>query len=189
VEFGQRFHAFNDRLQINTAVFHIVRKNVAFSRPGGVFDQASAMTSRGFEADVSTSVASNWRITGGYGFTGATFGPFLVDATTNLEGNTSPFAPRHTFSLWSAYDWPNGFAVNAGVRAQSGFFIDRTNEFTLDGYGLLNVGIRYRRGAVEYALNLNNLTDTDYFASVLYDSQLYPGEPINVLGTVRVRFR
>jgi hypothetical protein len=24
---------------------------------------------------------------------------------------------------------------------------------------------------------------------VLYDSQMYPGEPVNVLGTVRVRLR
>lgn len=189
VEFGQRFHAFNDRFQINTAVFHIVRENVAFARPGGVFDQASEMTSKGFEVDLSTSVASNWRITGGYGFTDATFGPFRVNATTNLDGNTSPFAPRHTFSLWSAYDWPNGLGVNVGVRAQSSFFIDRTNEFTLDGYGVLNAAVRYRRGPVEYAVNVNNLTDTEYFASVLYDSQLYPGEPINVLGTIRVRFR
>ena len=68
-------------------------------------------------------------------------------------------------------------------------FIDRGNKFTIDGYGLLNLGARYRRGALEYALNVNNLTDTDYFASVLYDTQMYPGEPINVLGTVRVRFR
>jgi len=33
------------------------------------------------------------------------------------------------------------------------------------------------------------LSDTEYFASVLYDSQMYPGEPINVLGTIRVRLR
>jgi outer membrane receptor protein involved in Fe transport len=47
-------------------------------------------------------------------------------------------------------------------------FIDRDNLLTFAGYGVLNVGVRYRRGAVEYALNVNNLTDTEYFASVLY---------------------
>jgi outer membrane receptor protein involved in Fe transport len=55
-------------------------------------------------------------------------------------------------------------------------------------FALINLGARYRRGAVEYALNVNNLTDTEYFASVLYDTQLYPGEPINVLGTVASGF-
>jgi outer membrane receptor protein involved in Fe transport len=38
-------------------------------------------------------------------------------------------------------------------------------------------------------LNVSNLTDTDYYASTLYDTQVYPGEPINVLATVRFRFR
>jgi len=189
VEFGQRFRMAGDRVQLNTAVFHIVRQNVAFGRPGGFFDQASEVTSKGFEADITTSPVSNWRVTGGYGFTIAKYGDYLTSATTNLSGNTSIMAPKHTFSIWTAYDWPNGFGVNVGARAQSKVFIDRNNSLTFDGYGMLNVGARYRRGAIEYALNVNNLTDTEYFASVLYDTQLYPGEPINVLGTLRVRFR
>jgi iron complex outermembrane recepter protein len=188
-EFGQRFRMAGGRVQLNTAIFHIVRENVAFSRPGGFFDQASDVTSKGFEADVTTSPVSNWRINGGYGFTVVKFGDYLVNATTNLRGNTSIMAPKHTLSIWTAYDWANGFGVNVGARAQSNVFIDRDNLLTFAGYGVLNVGARYRRGSVEYAVNVNNLTDTEYFASVLYDTQLYPGEPINVLGTVRIRFR
>ena len=189
LEFGQRFHMAGGRVQLNTAIFHIVRENVAFSRPGGVFNQASEMTSKGFEADILTSPVSNWRINGGYGFTNVEFGDFLVNATTNLRGNTSIMAPKHTFSIWTAYDWANGFGINVGARAQSKVFIDNANTLTFDGYGVLNLGARYRRGSVEYAVNVNNLTDSEYFASVLYDTQLYPGEPINVLGTVRIRFR
>lgn len=189
VEIGQRFHMAGGRVQLNTAIFHIVRENVAFSRPGGFFDQASEVTSRGFEADVVTSPVSNWRINGGYAFTDAEFGDYLVNNATNLRGNTSIMAPKHTFNLWTAFDWANGFGVSAGVRAQSKVFIDRENSLTFDGYGTLNLGARYLRGPVEYALNVNNVTDTDYFASVLYDTQLYPGEPFNVLGTVRIRFR
>ncbi len=189
IEFGQRFHLAGDRLQVNTAIFHIVRGNVAFSRPGGNFDQASEVTSKGFEADLSTSIVSNWRINGGYGFTDVTFGEYLVNATTNLEGNSSIMAPRHTLNLWTSYDWASGFGVSLGLRAQSRMFIDRENTLSIGGFGLLNMAARYVRGPVEYALNINNLTDTQYFASVLYDTQLYPGEPINVLGTIRVRLR
>ncbi len=189
LEFGQRFHMAGGRVQLNTAIFNIVRENVAFSRPGGIFDQASEVTSNGFEADILTSPVSNWRINGGYAYTNIKFGDYLVNATTNLSGNTSIMAPKHTFSVWTAYDWANGFGINVGARAQSKVFIDRNNLLTFDGYGVLNLAARYRRGAVEYALNVNNLTDTEYFASVLYDTQMYPGEPINVLGTVRIRFR
>jgi iron complex outermembrane receptor protein len=189
IEFGQRFHMAGDRVQLNTAIFHIVRQNVAISRPGGVFDQAGQMSSKGFEADILTSPVSNWRINGGYGYTNAKFDDFVVNATTSLNGNALIMAPKHTVSIWTAYDWPNGFGINVGARAQSRVFIDDSNTLTFDGYGVLNLGARYRRGAVEYAVNINNLTDTNYFASVLYDTQLYPGEPINVLGTMRIRFR
>jgi outer membrane receptor protein involved in Fe transport len=189
MEFGQRFHWLRDRLQLNTVLFHIVRENVAFSRPGGFFDQASEVRSRGFEADVTTTLVSNWRINGGYAYTNAEFGDYFVDEDTNLKGNASVMAPRHIFNIWTAYDWPNGFGINVGIRSQSQMFVDRDNNFTIDGFGLLNLGARYRRGRVEYAVNVNNVTDTEYYASVLYDSQLYPGEPVNALATVRVRLR
>jgi iron complex outermembrane receptor protein len=188
-EFGQRLHLAGDRVQVNTSIYSINRENIAFSRPGGVFIQAGDVRSRGFEADVQTTPVSNWRVTGGYAFTAAEFVDFPVSATVNLAGNTPIFAPRHTFNLWTGYDWPSGLGVNVGVRALSSQFGDRDNVFRIDGYGLVNVGVRYARGPLEYALNVNNLTSTDYIASTLYDSQVYPGEPINVLGTLRVRLR
>lgn len=189
LEFGQRVHLVGDRVQVNTAVYHILRENVAFSRPGGIFVQAGEVRSRGFEADVQTTLVSHWRITGGYAFTDAAFLDFPVNATTNLAGNTPVFAPRHTLNLWTAYDWPSGLGVNVGLRALSSQFSDRGNVLALDGYGVLNLGVRYARGPIEYVLNVNNASNTEYFASTLYDTQMYPGEPVNVLGTVRVRFR
>ena len=189
VEFGQRVHFFNGRLDLNTAIYHQVRENYAISRPGGVFDQASEITSNGFEIDVTTTPVSRWRINGGYAFTHAEFGDYLLDDETNLKGTRPVFAPRHTFNVWTAYDWANGVGVNVGARALSSQFGDRFNVLKLDGYGMLNAAVRYTRGPLEYAININNLTDTEYIASTLYDTQVYPGEPINVLGTVRVRFR
>ncbi len=188
-EFGQRVRFVGDRVQLNTAVYRLVRENVPFSRPGGFFEQAGEVRSRGFEADVSTTFASNWRVTGGYGFTDAEFTSFVVSATQDLTGNTPEFAPRHTLSVWTSYDWVNGLGMAVGVRALSSHFSHRTNQVAIDRYGLVNVALRYARGPVEYALNVNNLTNTKYFASALYTTQMYPGEPINVLGTVRVRLR
>ncbi len=189
IEFGQRVHMFGDRVQLNTSVYRIVRNNVPLSRPGGLFVQAGEMQSKGFEADVSTSVASNWRITGSYGFTDVEYTDYVLSAALDLSGNVPPFAPRHQFSLWTAYDWANGFGLSVGARGFGSQWGDNVNVLKLDGYGLVNLAARYTRGPLEYAVNVNNLTDTDYFSSVLYDSQVYPGDPVNVVGTVRVRFR
>jgi iron complex outermembrane receptor protein len=189
IEVGHRVRLAGGKVDVNTAVYRQVRENYPFARPGGVFDQASDITSNGIEFDVLTSPTSNWRINGGYAYTHAELGDYRIGEDTNLRGLTPVFAPRHTFNVWTGYDWRNGFGINVGARALSSQFGDRGNVFPIGSYGLLNAAVRYSRGPIEYAVNVNNLTDTEYFASTLYDTQVYPGEPINVLGTVRFRFR
>ena len=162
---------------------------MAFRRPGDVYVQAGEVRSRGFEADFTTSLRSNWRINAVYGLTDAEFLDYEESVGTNLRGNTPTFAPRHTFNVWTSYDLPNGFGVNVGVRYIGQVFADNDNLFVVDGYGVLNLGARYRHGRFEYSLNINNLTSTDYFVPHQDYLQVYPGEPINVLGTVRVRLK
>ena len=161
-------------------VFHIVRENVAFSRPGGFFDQASEVTSKGFEADVTTSPVSNWRINGGYAFTDAEFGDYLVNADDEPEGQHVDHGAAPHLQRVDGLRLAERFRrERRRPRAEQG--VRRSAQlFTIDGYGVLNLAARYRRGAMEYAINVNNVTDTEYFASVLYDTQMYPGEPINV---------
>lgn len=189
VEFGQRFHLGGGRIDVNTVVFHQVRENYPLSRPGGVFEQAGEFESKGFELDITSRLTSKLRIDGGYAFTDAKFGDYEVDEGTNLRGTKTVFAPKHTLNVWTSYDFANGLGASIGVRALSKQYGDLANLFEINGYGLLNAAIRYRRGVVEYAVNVNNLTDTKYYASTLYDTQVYPGEPVNVLATVKVRLR
>ena len=189
IEFGQRFHMANDRVQLNTSIYRLQRQNVAFRRPGNVFVQAGEVESKGFEADLMTAPSSMWRVNASYAFTNAKFNDYEESPGENLRGNTPIFAPRNTFSAWTAFDWQNGFGVNVGARYYGDTFADNGNVFRIDGYGVLNLGLRYRRGAFEYAVNINNVTDTDYFIAHQDYAQVYPGQPINVLGTVRIRMR
>ncbi len=188
-EVGHRLRLYGERVELNTAVYRILRQNVPFRRPGNVFVQAGEVQSRGFEADVETTPRANWRVNGGYAFTDAEFLDYQQSLTVNLRGNTPTFAPRHTFNLWTGYQWLNGLAVNVGARYVGATFADNDNAFEVEGYGLLNLGIRYRRGVVEYGLNINNVTDTEYFVPHQDYAQVYPGNPVNVLGTVRIRLR
>jgi iron complex outermembrane receptor protein len=189
VEFGQRFHLAGDRVQLNTSIYQIKRQNVPFRRSGNIFVQAGEVQSRGFEADLTTAVTAKWRVNTAYAFTDAEFLDYEESVGVNRKGNTPTFAPRHTFNVWTAFEWNNGFGVNLGARYFGNTFADNANVFAVDGYGMANVGVRYRRGPLEYALNVNNITDTRYFTPHLDYAQVYPGEPINVLATVRMRLR
>ncbi len=75
----------------------------------------------------------------------------------------------------------------APVEYPQGQFINDTNTVGFSGYELLDAGVSYTRGRLQYALNLSNLTDRQYFTSSLGNRQLYSGQPFNVLATVRVR--
>ncbi|HLG60223.1 MAG TPA: TonB-dependent receptor [Vicinamibacterales bacterium] len=189
VEFGQRFHMAGDRVQLNTSIYRIQRQNVSFRRTGGIFVQAGEVESRGFEADLMTAVTSSMRVNASYGFTDAQFNDYEESPGVNLRGNTPTFAPRHTFNIWTAFEMKNGLGFNVGARYFGETFADNGNVFAIDGYGTLNLGVRYKRGQFEYALNVNNVTDTKYFIAHQDYAQVYPGDPINVLGTVRVRLR
>lgn len=188
-EFGSRLRLAGERVQLNTAIFRIKREQVAFRRAGNLYDQAGEVQSRGLEADLQTTLSGRWRLTAGYAFTDAEFLDYQELPTVNLRGNTPIFAPRHTFNLWGGYDWANGFGVNVGARYLGRTFADNADTFAVDGYGLLNLAARYRHGAIEYAVNINNVTDNNYFTAHLDYLQVYPGNPVNVLATARVRMK
>jgi iron complex outermembrane receptor protein len=188
-EIGQRSRHMNDRILFTTAGYRILRQKVAFRRPGGFYVQAGQIESRGFEADFEASMTSRWRVNMSYGFNDSKFLDYEESPGVNRRGNTTQFAPRNTVNVWTSYAFRNGFSVNGGARYFGEVFADSGNAFAVGGYGLLNFAIRYRRGSLEYALNLNNLTDTTYYVPHLDYLQVYPGAPVNVLGTVRVRLR
>ena len=189
LEFGQRLRLSQDRVQLQASVYRILRQHVAFRRPGNIFVQAGEVQSRGFEVEIDAAVRAQWRVNAGYGFTDAAFLDYEESPGVNRRGNTPVFAPRQTFSLWTGYDWSNGFGVNAGARYLGKTFADNSNTFEVDGYGVLNLAAHYRRGRLEYQVNINNATDTQYFVPHQDYLQVYPGNPVNVLGTVRVRIR
>ena len=189
MEAGQRLRLAGDRVRLQTSVYRILRQNVAFRRSGNVYVQAGEVRSRGFEAGFDAAVASRWRVNASYGFTDAAFLDYEETPGVNRRGNTPVFAPRHTVNVWTGYDWANGLGVNVGARYLGRTFADNANTFAVDGYGVANLAMRYRRGRVDYQVNVNNLTDAEYYTAHLDYLQVYPGNPVNAQAQVRVRFR
>jgi iron complex outermembrane recepter protein len=185
-EVGQRLRLMGERLQFSTAVFHIVKRNVARSLGGGLFEQVGKLRSRGFETELAGSLTSRWSVSAGYGLTDATFLDYF-SGNIDLSGNTPRRAPEHTVNFATSYAWANGFSLTAGVQAVSDQFINDANTVGFEGYDLVNLGASYTRGRVQYLLNLTNITDSQYWASSLGNRQLYPGQPFNVMATVRIR--
>jgi iron complex outermembrane receptor protein len=190
-EFGQRLRLVGDRVSVNTSAFRISRRNVALSRPGGFFDQAGEIQSDGLETDVNGEFSS-WYFTAGYGYTNAKYVDYVTTTTagvrTVLSGNVKPRAPHHSFNYQAARNWRTGLTLAVSGRTLGHQFLNDANTLFFDGYSLVNLAASYTRGRTQFAVNVNNLTDTEYWASTLGNRQFYPGESRRVMGTLRVMF-
>jgi iron complex outermembrane recepter protein len=186
-EVGQRLRMIQDRLELSSAVYEIEKRNVARSLGGGRFEQIGKVRSRGFEADLRGRLTSMWNVDLGYGFTKAKLIDFLTNAGANLSGNVPRRAPEHTLSVSTTYGWQNGVSLTAGARVVGEQFINDNNAVAFSSYKLLNLGASYTTGRVQFVVNLTNVTDEVYWTSSLGNRQLYPGQPFNAMGTVRVR--
>lgn len=120
-------------------------------------------------------------------FTRAVFADYFTNAGVNLSGRIPRRAPRHTVNFSGEYVWQNGFSLMGGGQVVSHQFINDTDTVGFSAYELLYAGVTYMRGRIRYGLNLTNLTDREYWTSSLGNRQLYPGEPFNVMASIRIR--
>ena len=94
-------------------------------------------------------------------------------------GREIPGAVESTFTLGLNAAWESGWRASARVRWLSDAPLVEDGSVRSDDSLLINAGIGYRRGAIEYRLDAFNLTDSnDYDISYFYASRL-PGEPLD----------
>jgi len=184
-EAGHRLRLAGDRLSFGSAVFLIEKRNVANSRPGGFWDIAGKIRSKGVEADVDGRINRSWLVRGGYGYTDAKNLDY-VTTSADFSGKLRTRAPRHSVNFSTSYAMSNGLALSLGGRMFTKQFLNDANTLSFDGYSLFDATVSYLRGRVQYSLAVKNLTDAEYWASTLGQRQFYPGEPRRVMATVRV---
>lgn len=81
-----------------------------------------------------------------------------------------------------------GFGIGFDfVRKREG---DLANSFQVNSYFLTNAAIFYHRTNWRFALNVKNLFDIDYIAATnnTRSSQIEPGAPFTIIGSVSVEF-
>jgi iron complex outermembrane receptor protein len=188
-EIGNRVRLAGSRMYVNTSVYHIERQNVALSRPGGFFDQAGLIRSQGLEVEFD----GRWgglRLNAGYGYTDADYLDYITTSNagvqTVLSGKTKPRTPRNTFSYQAEQVWQSGLSLAVAGRSHGKQFLDDLNTLSFERYSLLDLAASYRKGNATYSLNFSNLTNTEYWASIRGPRQFYPGEPLRVMGTIRL---
>ncbi|MDR4515645.1 TonB-dependent siderophore receptor [Nitrosomonas sp.] len=186
-EAGIKWDIYPD-LALTGAVYRLDRTNVISptSDSGGTSFLAGEQRTEGIEIGLSGRVTQSLSVMGGYAYQDGE----ITSATEEAEkGATIAELPRNTFSMWSRYDFTPRIGAAVGVIYRSSMFaaVDNTvrvPDFTRVDAALFAQFTRQVRGQI----NIENLFDTHYFASVHNNNNITPGSPIAVRATLVANF-
>jgi iron complex outermembrane receptor protein len=183
-EVGHRWQGLNGRVDTTAAFYYTVRNNVTVQQSVISFIQVGEQRSKGFDFDLNTDLGNQTSLIFNYGFAA----PKFAD-DPNLSGKTPRFAPKHNVNMWLRKDLRGGLNAAFGFRYLSQQFTDNANTLTLDSYGLAAAAVGYRTPKWDWTVNIDNLfNNEDYFLPGHFSNNAFPGPPINVTTTVRLKW-
>ena len=146
-----------------------------------------ATRTRGLEVGLERSITDDWQVSAGYALQDSQ----ITEATTACTSGSCdlPLVPRHSFSLWTKYQFTGPFAAGLGVLARSRSYASISNMVELPGYARLDGALYYRLApGIEAQLNVENLFNRDYFPTAHNDNNIAPGAPRTARLTLRADF-
>lgn len=193
-EVGVKWDA-TERLAFTAAAYQLDRANQAITDPtaglpggppAGTLILVDGQQVQGVELGASGQISERWSITGGYAYqdgeTQTTSGPIL--AGTRIQQ-----LPRHSLSLWNRYDLNERWGVGFGAIYRDDIFAAADNAVTLPSFVRFDAALFYRFNEnLQAQLNIENIFDTDYYATAHNNNNITPGSPTAVRLGVTVRF-
>jgi len=176
-----------DGLLATAAIYRLDRTNTRFQVSPGVFELSGEQRSKGIELGLERSISDNWQVSAGYAWQKAE----VIKATTACASGDCdvPLVPRHSFSLWSRFNPSKQFGFGVGAVARSKSFASIGNMVELPGYARFDAALFYTFAkGIEAQINVENVFNTDYFATAHSDNNIAPGAPTNVKAAVRFTF-
>lgn len=189
-EGGLKFALPENQFFVTLSGFHIEKQNVAVPDPDNV--GASLITgeqrSQGFEADFAGQLTENLSTIISYAYIDARI---TDDTNPDRIGNRLINVPYNSASFWFAYNRPCGPREENTIGGGVGTYlfgerlVDINNNFSMDGYTRVDLGLWYRTPKWRFQVNIDNLFDEEFLeASGGNNVRINPGAPIQVFARV-----
>ncbi len=175
-------------LAVTGAVYQLDRDNViTTSNQAGETFLVKGQRTKGVELSLSGQLTPNWSVMGGYAFQDGEI--INSDSDLGKEGATVGELPRNTFSMWSRYDFTPKFGAALGVINRSDMFASTDNRVRVQGFTRVDAAFYARlTKQVRAQVNIENLFDTKYIASVHNNNNMSPGSPLAIRASLIVNF-
>ena len=188
-EIGTRLDLTPD-LTVSAAAFRIIRNNVSAADPvnTGFSVITGQQRSEGVEADLAGQILPGWKVIGAVSVLDAR----ITKDTTFAVGNRLVGAPAFSGSIWSTYQFREGFLLGWNIGAGISYVGRRTgdlnNSYTVGGYARLDAAVFYDFNEhARFSINARNLTDRRYIEQPFNQFNNLPGAPLSVLATITAR--
>jgi iron complex outermembrane receptor protein len=195
LEFGIKTNLFSDKLISTLSYYDINLTNVVISDPENVNNstQGGEVESKGFEIDIIAHPVSGLNLIAGYSYNDSKILEGEADGIWFQEGKRPVFSgPQNLFNAWATYRFTSGvlqgFGLGLGANYASELSVldsDVTGKFTLPSYTVLNTSLFYDTHDFRITLNVNNVTDEEYYKGY---STINPQKPRNVSASFTYRF-
>ncbi|RFS17774.1 TonB-dependent receptor [Emticicia sp. C21] len=172
-EVGVKTNLISDKLYATVSYYDIKVRNKVTSDPTNINNQLQGgeVGSKGFELDITASPVLGLNLVAGYSH----------NETKVIKGEPDNFylqpgrapggqGPQDNANFWANYKFkpqnPNGFGIGLGLNYGGEYkVIDNaaTGVFTLPSYTLLNGSLFYSAPKYRIGLNVNNITNTQYY--------------------------
>ncbi|WP_100187470.1 TonB-dependent siderophore receptor [Marinomonas sp. BSi20584] len=159
LEAGVRSYFFNNKLNINLAVYHIDRKNILQKDTDDTSKYISIgkIRSQGFEVDALADITPRWVANVSYAYND-------VKVTDAADGVYFANTPYHQLGLWSRYDFPS---IDSSIAFGADYVSQQKNrdDQTVKPYTVYDMSWQTRYEDWKFQLNIKNLFDKEYAVS------------------------
>ncbi len=167
-EVGGKWDVIDNKLALTAAIYRTTVSN-EIEADGADFFQTGKKRVQGIELGVIGDITKVWSISAGYTTMNA---KVLSGASIAADGSQAfSYTPKNAFTAWTTYKLPGGFTVSGGAR-----YVGEMNKPTdgatdvpksIEAYWVYDAAATYMISKnVDLQLNLYNLADKDYAASI-----------------------
>ncbi len=196
-EVGLKYQPPGSESYLTVAYFDLEEDNLVDFVAGGQTQPGLSIETKGFEIEALWK----WR---SFSFDFDFRHLDAEDVDPNGIGITRPSLPENAGSLW--VNWQpeggplGGLRLGVGARYASenesngvaflpaNGFAPTPNRVVTDGYTIFDAMIGYGFDDFDFALNIRNVADDDFYATCLSRGDCFPGEQRTVVGTITKRF-
>ncbi len=193
LELGAKWSLSDERLLLTAALYRTEVDNQIEQDPvDSQYYQTGRKRVQGVELGAVGKITDAWSVSAGYTLIDSEITRGAAEA--NDGSSDLAYTPRNAFTSWTTWRLPMGLTLGGGVRYSGGMKRGHdgavgTPEYT-ESYWVVDAMARYPiHDNLDVRLNLYNLTDKDYVASINKSGYRYtPGVPRSAMVTLDFRF-